>query len=842
MPSSAIGFDGWLRYDPLPEPIRRAFPLSLSHIVVLDHSPTSPVHVAGQELQHGFEKLMGTRLALRSHLENRHFADSIVVGTTEAFAAAGGDTSRIPHLDEDGFYIDSHFKEGRVLVLGRNPRGALYGAFEYLFTLAQGDVSRVACSSNPCSPIRFVNEWDNLDGSIERGYAGRSIFWKDGHLRDDEGTDERIKQFARLLASIRINGCVVNNVNAGPTILTPENMRGLRHIANLMRPYGVRIGICVNFDSPSVLGGLATSDPCDSLVIKWWNEITSELYVHVPDLLGFTSKGDSEGQPGPMKYGRTLAEGANLFARALQPHGDGLIMFRAFVYDPTVDPTDPKADRCKAAVDWFKPLDGHFDDNVVVQIKWGPIDFQVREPTSPLFANLKNTNMAIEFQHCQEYMGQQTHTVYMAPLFKGVLDFDFRDNGNGDGDGKPTPTRLRDILSSSTPDRRRLHGFTTVLNVGDDSTWMGHLLAMANFYSFGRQAWDPALDPRLIAEEWVRLTFGLHPKVLQTVTDLLMGSWSAFEGYSGPMGLQSLFDVETHYGANPAQADTHGGGHWIRADATSIGNDRTSAITGTGFSAQYPPLVTKMFDSVKTCPEELLLWFHHLPYTHRLKNGKTIIQHLYDEHYRGAAVIRRWVTQWAALKGLIDDARHDYVAFRLEYQAGHAIVWRDVINTFFNDKCHIEDERGRVGNHPWRIEAEDMELDGYESVEMHPKELASGGKYVAAKSLVGGSIKKLLDVESGSYDIAINYFDHLGGNSKYEVFLNHTSIGKWSADLSDIFLHDKCRSVDSDSAARVTFRHVQVGRGDVLKIYGAPDGEEMAALDYISVLPLGEWD
>jgi alpha-glucuronidase len=608
-------------------------------------------------------------------------------------------------------------------------------------------------------------------------------------------------------------------------------MKGLGRIADVMRPFGLRIGVALYFDSPKELGGLPNSDPLDPTVRAWWNDITTKLYQHVPDLLGYTIKANSEGQPGPLTYHRTLADGANMFARALKPHGDGLVMYRAFVYNHHLDESDMKNDRANAAVEFFKHLDAEFDDNVIVQIKFGPIDFQVREPVSPLLANLRKTKAVIEFQVCQEYMGQQSHVVYMAPLWKTILDFDLRINGK--------PSLVRDVVSGERLNWNK-SGYTAVVNVGNDTTWLGNHLAMSNLYAYGRLCWDPQADPLVMIQDWTRLTFGLNKTVVDTIAKISMETWPAYEGYSGNLGIQTLCDIlYTHYGPSPGSQDGNGWGQWTRADSKGLGMDRTVA-TGTGNAGQYPPEVAAIYEHIETTPDNLLLWFHHVPYTHRLKSGKTVIQHFYDAHYIGSATAQTFPTQWEALRGLVDDHRFEHVAFRLKYQAGHSIVWRDAVNRFYKAKCGIPDEANRVENHKWRIEAHTMELEGYKVVPVKPVEMASHGKAVVTTSKdTPGTAKAVLEYPTGTYDIAVNYYDQMGGRSKYELFINEKSIGKWSGDLEDKLQHDFSELLDGHSATRITFPGVRVEKGDTLKIVGMPDGNEFAPLDYVSILPEG---
>ncbi|TIA08479.1 alpha glucuronidase [Aureobasidium pullulans] len=819
------GLSGWLRYAPLPSSV--SWPYIPHNIVVLNTTKTSPVYTAGQELQRGIQSILGQDC----HVSSDSTHESIIVGTLDAYVNAYGNLSQTVDLKEDGFWLST---EGNtVQILGQNERGALYGAFEYLSMLAQGNFSSVAYASNPDAPIRWVNQWDNLDGSIERGFGGASIFFANGSIVDDL---TRVSEYARLLASVGINAIVVNNVNANATILTPDNINGLGRLADTMRPYGVQIGLSLYFASPTqgIKGqaNLTTFDPLDSEVVTWWTNVTSRIYDVIPDMAGYLVKANSEGQPGPITYNRTLAEGANLFAKAVQPYG-GIVMFRAFVYNQ-LNESDWKADRANAAVDFFKPLDGEFDDNVVVQIKYGPIDFQVREPASPLFANLRKTSMAVELQVSQEYLGQQTHLVYLPPLWETVLDFDMRvDNET---------SLVRDILAGRTFERS-LGGYAAVVNVGTNQTWLGSHLSMANFYAYGKLAWDPTQDTTMIHEDWTRLTFGLDQDVIDTITQMAVESWPAYENYSGNLGIQTLTDIlYTHFGPNPQSQDNNGWGQWTRADHDTIGMDRTVS-NGTGFSGTYPPQIAAMYENISTTPDDLLLWFHHVPYTQRLKSGKTVIQHFYDAHYAGAETAQTFAPRWQSLQGKIDDQRFIEQLYRLQYQAGHSIVWRDAIVDFYHNISGIADDHNRVGNHPWRIEAEDMDLNGYKIYTVNPFETASNHHAVITSSnSTVGSISTTLSFPSGKYNIGVNFYDLYGGKSRFEIRVGNVTSGMWKGDSEDYLGHTPSIYLDGHSARRITFGNVDVREGDLLEIVGAPDGVEPAPVDYVVFLPEGVLD
>ncbi|KAM3421143.1 Alpha-glucuronidase [Cercospora zeina] len=819
------GLQAWLRYSPLPEEFHH--PALPSSIVVLNATAGGSIEIAGKELQHGLLQIFGHRAKICDN-----FQSAVVVTTLERYNAAYPDTPVASELIEDGFWLS--IKNDEVKIVGQNERGALYGTFEYLSMLAQGNFSNVEYATNPAAPIRWTNEWNNMDASgthgiIERGFAGDSIFFENGKIKANL---TRAAEYARLLASIRINAVVVNNVNANFTTLQPEIIDGLGRIADVFRPYGVQLGLSLYFASPANLSDIDTYDPLDEDVIDWWTNKTNEIYRRIPDMAGYLVKANSEGQPGPLHYNRTLAEGANLFARALKPHG-GVLMFRAFVYDQ-LNETDWKADRANAAVDYFRPLDGHFEENVVVQIKFGSIDFQVREPVSPLFANLKNTSMAIELQVTQEYLGQQMHLVYLPPLWKTLTEFDLRiDNGT---------TLLRDVMTGHHH-KRPLGGSAAVVNVGTNTTWLGSHLAMSNLYAYGRLAWDWTLDSEEVLNDWTRLTFSHNKKVIDTIAEMSMQSWPAYENYTGNLGIQTLTDIlYTHFGPNPQSQDGNGWGQWTRADNEGVGMDRTN---GTGHAGQYPPQVAQIYENISTTPDDLLLWFHHVPYTHILHSGESVAQHFYDAHYAGAEAAHNFVSLWRSLRDLIDHERYNEVLYRQEYQAGHSIVWRDAINNWIYNLSSIEDTSNRVENHPWRIEAESMKLDGYEVYDVSPFEVASGTKAIVTSSnTTTGTASISVPFASGRYDLVVQYFDLTAGNSTFTVKLGNHEVGRWISDDVDTGKvgHTPSIYLDGHSATRKRFENVKVRSGEVLKVVGQPGGIEPAPVDYVAFLPEGVVD
>ncbi|PCD27512.1 alpha-glucuronidase precursor [Fusarium graminearum] len=825
------GLDGWLRYAPLPAHQVSSHAKSLPrNIRVIGGSKNSPLRSAASELQKGFSGILNIDLKTADSKKTCDFAKTIVVTTVDNLEKACHDKQKHPKLEEDGYWLST--SDNSVKIIGQNERGALYGAFEYLSMLGQGNFKHVEKASNPSAPIRWANQWDNLNassthGSIERGYGGASIFF-DG-IKNVRKDLSRVPLFGRLLASIGINAVVINNVNADVRLFNKENRDGLVEIADLLRPWGVQVGLSLNFASPSVTGDLDTFDPLDKKVIKWWHDLTDGLYERIPDMAGYLVKANSEGQPGPLTYNRTLADGANMFAKALEPHG-GIVMFRAFVYDK-LDWTDWKADRANAAVEFFSELDGKFDDNVVVQIKYGPIDFQVREPVSPLFSHLRNTNSAIELQISQEYLGQQCHLVYLPPLWRTILDFDMRIDGK--------KSNVRDIVSGKVF-KRKLGGYAGVTNVGLDKTWLGSHLSMSNLYAFGRLAWNPQADPQAVLEDWTRLTFGLDNKVRNAITEMSMESWPAYENYSGNLGIQTLTDIlYAHYGPNPASQDNNGWGQWNRATRDHIGMDRT-VKNGTGNAGQYPAEVAERFENPDTTPDDLMLWFHHVPYDFKLHSGKTVIQHFYDAHYKGANTAQTFPKLWKSLQGKVDEDRFKHELFRLNYQAGHSIVWRDAISEFYRNLSGIADTQDRVRNHPYRIEAEKMDLDNYHPVNVTPTETAS--KYVAVYTNGTGTATTKLKFKKGTYNLAVNYYDVARGKATWAVYLNKRLVGKWIGDNEEKLGHWPSDFLDGHSATRMTFEGVKIKPGDELTIIGKADGAEKAALDYISLLPEGVVD
>ena len=749
------------------------------------------------------------------------FNGSVVLGTVAEFKQSYPEIPLPADLQADGYCLKIEQIKGKsvIAISSLTSRGVLYGAFALIRSAAQGNkLIDLNESSNPAAPVRWVNQWDNLDGTIERGYGGRSIFFEGSNVLPDL---TRAGEYARLLASVGINGCTINNVNANPRALTSEFLPQIARIADVFRPWGVKLSLSVDFASPKAIGNLDTFDPLDPRVISWWQAKADEIYKLIPDFAGFVLKADSEGRVGPSTYGRTHAQAANLLANAVKPHG-GIVIYRGFVYDHHADWRNLKNDRARAAYDNFQPLNGQFADNALVQVKYGPIDFQAREPVSPLIGGLTQTNQTLELQITQEYTGQQRHLCFLAPMWKQVLDFDMRVGG--------AHTPVSEIGSGKTS-HRPLGGLVGVANVGRDANWLGADLAMANLYAFGRLAWNSSLSAEQISQEWTRQTFGNDPRVVSVISSLEMDSWRVYEGYTGPLGLGTLTDIlRGHFGPGIESAERNGWGQWIRADHDGIGMDRTVA-TGTGFIGQYPPEVARRYESLEDCPDELVLFMHHLPYTYTLHSGKTIIQHVYDSHYTAAAEAQRFPVRWQSLQGLIDPERYASVLDRLAYQAGHAIVWRDAICSWFLHESGIADTHGRAGHFPGRLEAEAAKLDGYVVQDVTPWEDASGGKAVSCQSQKC-TASFVFQGSPGTYDIAVQYFDINTGVAKFQLKIGDRLLSSWQADD-----HFPTKALNGDSSTRHTITNAKLQPNSVIEVEGMPDGTDPAAIDYIEVTP-----
>ncbi len=585
---------------------------------------------------------------------------------------------RDKQLKADGFRISPN------QIQANTDRGILYGAYELLRRQQTGQPIQNEVV-NPSYELRLLNHWDNLDGTIERGYAGRSIFWR---LGKDSLTvtadDKRLwHEYARANASVGINGAVLNNVNASPKMLTKGILERLKAIADVLRPYGIKTYLSVNFASPEVIGGLDTADPLNPEVINWWKEKAKEIYSLIPDFGGFLVKANSEGQPGPQNFGRTHADGANMMADALKPYG-GLVMWRAFVYNPSDE------DRAMQAYSEFMPLDGQFRDNVIVQVKNGPIDFQPREPFSPLFGAMKQTTVAPELQITQEYLGQSVHLVFLAPMWEEFLHSDTGQEGKGSTVARCTDGRIFN---------QKYSAIAGVANIGLDANWCGHDFAQANWYAFGRLAWNSSLSSAQVADEWLKLTFkpaqdenttilpvDWNLNFLKPVKQLMLDSREAAVNYMMPLGLHHIFSAHGHYGPGPWWAPPGMRKDWTppyyhRADSLGIGFDRTD--TGSKALAQYHEPVRSQLSNLETCPEIYLLWFHHLSWDYKMKNGRTLWDELCYHYDAGVQQVRQFQQTWDKTEQYVDTERFLAVQKKLREQSLNAREWNDACVLYF---------------------------------------------------------------------------------------------------------------------------------------------------------------
>lgn len=551
-------------------------------------------------------------------------------------------------LGDEGYTIRSAGND--IILESSAEKGLLYAAYHLLRLQAEGnDCKNLNISESPLYEYRILNHWDNIDGTVERGYAGKSL-WKWEEL--PSVISPTYEKYARANASIGINGTVLNNVNASIEILSDKYLDKVKALSDIFRPYGIKVYLSVNFASPMKLGGLDTADPMDEKVAEWWKRKVHEIYSLIPDFGGFLVKANSEGQPGPCDYGRTHAQGANMLASALKPYG-GIVMWRAFVYSPTDD------DRAKQAYLEFKPLDGKFLDNVIVQVKNGPIDFQPREPYSPLFGSMPHTPLMVEFQITQEYLGHSNHLAYLAPMWKEFYEY-------------VSPYSIKAVAG--------------VANIGDDVNWCGHDFAQSNWYAFGRLAWDPKLSSSQIAREWLVQTFTDESEFLNSVEEMMLESREAVVDYMMPLGLHHIFAWNHHYGPEPwceipgARAD------WLPsyyhcADREGIGFDRTT--TGSDAVSQYPDSLAAVFNSLSSCPEEFLLWFHHVSWDHKLKSGNTLWDELCYKYQTGVEKAQEFCEVWNHMSDYVDSERYQAIANRLKIQADDAVWWKDACLEYF---------------------------------------------------------------------------------------------------------------------------------------------------------------
>ncbi|WP_454884706.1 alpha-glucuronidase family glycosyl hydrolase [Sphingomonas oryzagri] len=663
------GYDLWLRYRPLDASGRAVAAAHATAIVAPGTSPTIAVAVA--ELRRGFAGMAGETPA---RVETP-IAGSILLATPKEAEALGVTRPDLADLGREGFWLHATRAGGKPItaILANSDIGLLYGAFRLLELQEQGvPADGIDVRSAPKLQLRVLDHWDNLDRTVERGYAGQSI-WDWWTLPDWKAP--RYTDYARANASIGINGAVLNNVNARPESLTARYIAEAAALADVFRPYGIRVYLSARFSAPIELGGLKTADPLDPAVKAWWKAKADEIYRAIPDFGGFLIKANSEGQPGPQDYHRTHADGANLLAEALKRHG-GVVMYRAFVYSEK-----DSEDRAKQAYSDFKPLDGTFADNVIVQVKNGAIDFQPREPFHPLFGAMPRTPLMMEFQITKEYLGQATHLAYLGPLFAETLDSDTFAHGKGS-------TVARMIEGAVDP--QRLTGMAGVANIGADRDWTGSPFNQANWYAFGRFAWDPEGSAKDYADEWARMTFTPDPRFVVPAVDIMMRSREAVVDYMTPLGLAHQMATGSHYGPGPWVSDLTrpewNPVYYAKADANGIGFDRTA--TGSDAIAQYAPALARRLADPATTPESELLWFHHLSWDRRMASGRILWDELVAHYDRGVAEVGAMQRDWSALAPYVDADRFAKTTIFLAIQQREAQWWRDASIAWFQSLSH----------------------------------------------------------------------------------------------------------------------------------------------------------
>jgi alpha-glucuronidase len=695
--SSCVAEDGyrlWLRYDPLQDAVKRKeYTSFIKYLVIETTSPT--LEIAEKEL----------RLALGGLLEVS-LSSSKVIGESGAIVLGTPETSslikslklddKLKIAGDEGFVIVATSIKGKkcIVISGNKDVGVLYGVFHFIRMLQmRNSIENLSLQQAPQVKHRILNHWDNLDRTVERGYAGFSLW--DWHKLPDY-IDPRYHDYARANASVGINGSVLTNVNSNAQILTEPYLRKVAAMADVFRPYGIKVYLTARFSAPVEIGGMTTADPIDPAVKEWWKKKIDEIYTHVPDFGGFVVKANSEGQPGPQNYKRTHADGANMLADALAPH-NGIVMWRAFVYDNAVP-----EDRAKQAYNEFKPLDGQFRKNVMVQVKNGPIDFQPREPFHPLFGAMPQTPINMEFQLTQEYLGQATNLVYLAPLFKECLESDTYAQGKG--------SYVYKVIDGSLHNHS-LTGIAGVANIGNDRNWCGHPFAQSNWFSFGRLAWDPKLTSEAIADEWIRMTFSNQQDVVRSLKQVMLASREIAVSYMTPLGLHHIMGWDHHYGPSPWIKDKPRADwtsvYYHKADRQGIGFDRTK--TGSNALGQYAPEVQQKYGTVESCPEEYLLWFHHVSWDHKMKSGRTLWDELCHAYYQGADSVKWMQNSWNALEGKVDADRFAQVKSLLAIQYKEAVWWRNSCVLYFQTFSKKEIPAG--------LEKPDRPLSYYESLQ-----------------------------------------------------------------------------------------------------------------------------
>lgn len=658
----------WLQYDRITNlNLQTAYLSNSKKIIIFGNSET--ITIAGHELQSALTAMLGKKIESGMNLDGSH---TIIIGSRallsqEILKAIDADYDLI---NDEGYIIKTVAinNNRHIVITGKKDVGVLYGVYNFLRLMqTHQPIEKLNIADAPKINNRILNHWDNLDRTVERGYAGFSL-WNWQKLPDF--IDQRYIDYARANASIGINGTVLTNVNANALILTPQYLEKVEALANVFRPYGIKVYLTARFSAPIEIGGLKTADPKDLDVVNWWNAKAKEIYARIPDFGGFLVKANSEGQPGPQNYGRDHVDGANMLADAVAPFG-GIVMWRAFVYSE-----HDANDRAKQAYAEFQPYNGKFRENVIVQVKNGAIDFQPREPFHPLFGAMPQTPLMMEFQITQEYMGFSTHLVYLPKLFQEVLESDTYQNGKGSTVAKTIDGSLH---------KNKITGIAGVANIGNDLNWTGHPFAQANWYGFGRLAWNPYLDSEAIADEWLRSTFSNDEDFIRPVKKMMLESREAVVNYMTPLGLHHIMDTGHHYGPGPWVSNLSrpewNPVYYHKAEKDGIGFNRSK--DGTNAVSQYSPAVAGVFDNIKTCPEEYLLWFHHVSWDYKLKDGNNLWDGLAFKYQEGVNQVQKMQKTWGMTGKYIDSERFEEVKMLLNIQYKEAKWWRDACLLYF---------------------------------------------------------------------------------------------------------------------------------------------------------------
>jgi len=666
--SAEDGYRLWLRYDKITDEQKlNSYRELIKGWIACGNS--SSINVIKEELQLGLSGLLDQSIPQLKSVDQCGVVVVSVYKNNSLLASLNLD-EQLSRVGNEGYIIlSTKLNDKNTIVITANSDvGVLYGVFHFLRIIqTNGEINNLNIESSHKINIRLLNHWDNLNRTVERGYAGFSIW--DWHKLPDY-IYPQYKDYARACASIGINGTVLTNVNANAHILTKEYLLKVAALANVFRPYGIKVYLTARFSAPIEIGGLKTADPLSDEVQKWWNKKAEEIYKLIPDFGGFLVKANSEGQPGPQNYGRNHADGANMLADAVKQFG-GIVMWRAFVYDNNVPD-----DRHKQAYNEFKPLDGKFRDNVLIQVKNGAIDFQPREPFHPLFGAMPKTPLMMEFQITQEYLGQATNLVYLAPLYKECLEEDTYSKGRG--------STVAKVIDGSI-ENHSLTGIAGVANTGTDRNWTGHLFGQSNWYAFGRLAWNHDLTPEEIADEWIRMTFSNDGQTIQTIKNIMLPSREHCVNYMTPLGLHHIMGWHHHYGPAPWIKDKNRADwtsvYYHRADDKGIGFDRTSS--GSKATAQYFPEVEKYFSSLESCPDKYLLWFHHLPWDYKMRSGNTLWNEIINHYYAGVEGVRKMRNDWNSLENKIDEQRFNHVKMLLNIHEKEAVWWRNACIQYF---------------------------------------------------------------------------------------------------------------------------------------------------------------